>query len=131
MIELSTEQGTETCVVSLAGTLEDRDMAERAAMLVGVQHSPGQPLVVDLSGLDDTDFDPIAWFVLRLEASPGWREIRLVDHRETMRRVLRSMVRRLPVLPVRPGDVSANTSPASPPASTPPISLPTSFRLSV
>ena len=62
-------------------------------------HRAGEPLVVDLSGLDDADFEPISWLVLDLEASTSWREVRLVDSRLDTSRQIRAATRRLPVLP--------------------------------
>jgi hypothetical protein len=99
MIECTTEQVRNTTVVRLSGRLRDHRSAERVARDVLRRHRPGEPLLVDLSGLDDADFEPISWLVLDLEASSSWREVRLVDSRLHTSRQIRAATRRLPVLP--------------------------------
>ncbi len=99
MIECTKEQVRNTTVARLSGRLSDHRAAERVARDVLSGHQAGEPLVVDLSGLDDADFEPISWLVLDLEASPSWREVRLVDSRLDTSRQIRAATRRLPVLP--------------------------------
>lgn len=99
MFEYTTEQIRNTTVVRLSGRLRDHRAAELAARDVLRGHRPGEPLLVDLSGLDDADFEPISWLVLDLEASPSWREVRLVDSRIDTSRRIRAASRRIPVLP--------------------------------
>jgi hypothetical protein len=99
MIECTKEQVRNSTVARLSGRLSDHRAAERVARDLLSGHRAGEPLVVDLSGLDDADFEPISWLVLDLEASPSWREVRLVDSRLDTSRQIRAATRRLPVLP--------------------------------
>ena len=99
MIECTTEQVRNTTVARLSGRLRDHRAAERVARDLLCGHRAGEPLVVDLTGLDDADFEPISWLVLDLEASPSWREVCLVDSRIDTSRRIRAAARRLPVLP--------------------------------
>ncbi len=99
MIECTKDQVRNITVARLSGRLHDHSAAERVVRDLLSDHRAGEPLVVDLTGLDDADFDPISWLILDLEASPSWREVRLVDSRIDTSRRIRAASRRLPVLP--------------------------------
>ena len=99
MIECTKDQVRNVTVARLSGRLRDHSAAERVVRDLLSDHRAGEPLVVDLTGLDDADFAPIGWLILDLEASPSWREVRLVDSRIDTSRRIRAASRRLPVLP--------------------------------
>ncbi len=99
MIECTKEQIRNTTVVRLSGRLQDHRAAERLVRDLLSGHRAGESLVIDLTGLDDADFEPISWLILDLEASPSWREVRLVDSRIDASRRIRAASHRLPVLP--------------------------------
>lgn len=103
-----------TGAVASAG--EVHDLADRLLSSV----PPAGPVIVDLS-LVDVAPDELAWLVLRFEAAPHWHRFRLVDTRLEVRRVLRSVCRRAPVLP--DVDTALRTARGEVPAGTPQVDI--------
>ena len=99
MVAITLRTGDIASVITLRGSVSGPDQVDDLADQVLGRFTIGRPLVLDITALRVESPDDLAWLVLRLEAAPGWSRFRLVDERLDVRRLLRELCRRLPILP--------------------------------
>lgn len=99
MVAITLRTGDIASVITIRGSVSGPDQVDDLADQVLGRFTIGRPLVLDITALRVESPDDLAWLVLRLEAAPGWSRFRLVDERLDVRRLLRELCRRLPILP--------------------------------